>query len=361
MARKINFFAGPSVLPQDVLETLGKEMVDFQGSGLSLIETSHRSATYDEVHRSAMNLLRELLKVPESYKILFLGGGATMQFGMIPMNFLPQGASADYTLTGAWAKKAAADAQKIGKVRYAYDGSAEKYSTLPDPASLDIDEKAAYVHLTSNETIGGIQWKDFPDTGKVPLICDMSSDILSRPLPVEKFSMIYAGAQKNLAPSGLVVVIIREDLLERCPDTLPAYLNYQTHAKADSLYNTPPVFPIWAMNEVLKGLVDKGGMDYVVAHNRKKADMVYQAIDGNSDFYKSPVDKAVRSDMNVVFTLPNEDLDKQFITEAQALGMMGLKGHRSVGGCRASIYNGMTLEGVEILSGFMADFAAKHR
>jgi len=357
MARKINFFAGPSVLPLEVLETLGKNMTDFEGSGLSLVETSHRSATYDAVHSSAISLLKELLSVPENYKVLLLGGGATMQFGMIPMNFLKEGMTADYAVTGAWAKKAMADAKKIGKVNTIYDGSENNFTTLPDPASLKVTPGAAYVHLTSNETIGGIQWKDFPDTGDVPFICDMSSDILSRPLPIEKFSMIYGGAQKNLAPSGLAVVIIKEDFLEKANDNLPAYLNYKTHAKADSLYNTPPVFPIWAMYENLKMLKKLGGMDYVVEHNKKKAEMLYQAIEAGKGFYNSPVDPAVRSDMNVVFTLPTEDLDKQFVTEAQARGMLGLKGHRSVGGCRASIYNGMTLEGVETLCKFMADFA----
>lgn len=360
MARKINFFAGPSVLPLEVLETLGKEMVDFQGTGLSLVESSHRAPAYDAVHQSALEGLRKLLDIPENFKILFVGGGATMQFAMIPLNFLPKGKSCDFTLTGAWAGKAYNDAKKLGQVNVVFDGKESSFSTLPDPAAVKVTPGAAYMHITSNETIGGLQWKDFPDTGDVPLIADMSSDILSRPLPWKKFGMVYAGAQKNLAPSGLAVLIIREDLLEGCPADLPAYLNYQTHAKANSLYNTPPVFPIWAMDEVLKRWNKLGGMDYIVAHNRKKADALYAAIEADKDFYSCPVDPAYRSDMNVVFTLPTAELDAQFVAEAKEKGMVGLKGHRSVGGCRASIYNGMTLEGVETLTAFMADFARKN-
>ncbi|MDA3851010.1 MAG: 3-phosphoserine/phosphohydroxythreonine transaminase [Spirochaetaceae bacterium] len=361
MARKINFFAGPSVIPMEVLQTLSEDMIDYKGSGLSLIETSHRSGTYDEVHQSAMKLLKELLQIPDNYKILFLGGGATLQFSMIPLNFLQDNSPCDFTLTGAWAKKAMADAKKMGKVNVIFDGSDDGFMSLPDPNTLEINKDASYVHMTSNETIGGIQWKDFPNTGDVPLICDMSSDILSRPLDIKKFAMIYGGAQKNLAPSGLAMVIIREDLLDRCNENLPAYLDYRTHAKADSLYNTPPVFPIWAMNEVLKRVVSLGGMDYVVEHNRKKADLLYNAIDNMGTFYKSPVAKDVRSDMNVVFNLPTEELEKEFLTGALAKGMLGLKGHRSVGGCRASIYNGMTVEGVEILTQYMTAFFKNHK
>ncbi len=360
MSRSINFYAGPSVLPVEVLEELRDQMVDFKDSGLSLVETSHRSGIYDDVHNRAIELMKELLGVPEGYSILFLGGGATMQFSMIPLNLMGDGGSCDFTVTGTWAKKACDDAKKVGKVNVLFDGAEGGYSTLPDPASLKPSAGSSYLHLTSNETIGGIQWKNWPDTGDVPLVCDMSSDILSRPVPVDKFGLIYAGAQKNLGPSGLAIVIIRDDLLERSPASLTAYLNYGTHAKANSLYNTPPVFPIWAMQLVLERVKSLGGMDYVVAHNRKKADLLYTAIEGSGGFYRSPVDPEVRSDMNVVFRLPTEDLEASFIKEATGKGMMGMKGHRSVGGCRASIYNSMTIEGVEALTVFMKEFAGRN-
>lgn len=360
MSRATNFYAGPSVLPVDVFQEIADEMVEYHGTGLSLIETSHRSATYDEVHNGAVNLMKELFSIPENYKVLFLGGGATMQFSMIPMNFLAGGKTADFTLTGTWAKKAAADAAKIGKVNVVFDGKDNGYSSLTDASSLKVSEGSQYLHLTSNETIGGIQWKNWPETGDVPLICDMSSDILSRPVPVEKFGMIYAGAQKNLGPAGATVVIIRDDLLEKCPDSLTAYMNYKTHADSNSLYNTPPVFPIYAIYLVLKRMKANGGLKAMAEHNIKKSKLLYDAIDGSNGFYRSPVDVNYRSDMNVVFRLPSEDLEKKFISETVDLRMFGLKGHRSVGGCRASIYNSMTIEGVETLTSFMKDFASKN-
>jgi len=357
MARKINFYAGPSVLPVEVLEELGKEMVDFKGSGLSLVETSHRSATYDEVHNNALNLFRELLNVPENYKILFLQGGATLQFTMVPMNLMGNGGICDYTNTGAWANKAMADARKIGKVNVVYDGSAENFMSLPEPSTVKPTEGSSYLHVTSNETIGGVQWKEFPDTGNVPLVADMSSDILSRPLDVNQFGVIYAGAQKNIGPSGLAVIIVREDLLERQADNLTAYMAYKTHADSASLYNTPGVFPIWAMELVLKRMKRLGGLTYFDKMNQEKADLLYNVIAQYGDFYNCPVDPRYRSLMNVVFTTPGADLDKAFIAGATEKGMLGLKGHRSVGGCRASIYNAMTREGVETLASYMEDFA----
>lgn len=360
MSRATNFFAGPSVLPVEVFQEMADEMVNYQGTGLSLMETSHRSKTYDEVHNGAVDMMKELFSIPDNYKVLFLGGGATLQFSMIPLNFLGEGNTADYTLTGTWSKKAALDAAKVGKVNYVFDGKDSSYSSLTDAAALKPSEGSKYFHMTSNETIGGIQWKNWPETGDVPLICDMSSDILSRPVPVEKFGMIYAGAQKNLGPSGATVVIIREDLLEKCPDSLTAYLNYKTHAEANSLYNTPPVFPIYAINLVLKRMKANGGLEGMVAHNKKKSDLLYDAIDNSNGYFRSPVDEAYRSEMNVVFRLPSEDLEKKFIAEAAAEQMLGLKGHRSVGGCRASIYNSMTIEGVEKLTSFMKEFASKN-
>lgn len=356
MGHARNFYAGPSVLPVSVLEEMQKEMVDYKGSGLSLVETSHRSPEYDEVHYSAMNLFREVFSVPENYKILFIGGGATMQFSMIPMNFLSGGRSCDFTLTGAWSKKAYADASKIGNVNVVWDGKESSYSTLPDPGSLKASSGSSYFHMTSNETIGGIQWKDWPDTGDVPIVCDMSSDIMSRPVPFEKFGMIYAGAQKNLGPSGLAVVIIRDDMLDKVNPDITAYLDYRIHADKDSLYNTPPVFPIYAMSLVLKKAKESGGMDGIVKRNAEKSGMIYDAIESSGGFYKSPVDAAVRSDMNVVFTMENEDLEKEFIAEAKKRQMYGLKGHRSVGGCRASIYNSLPIEDVKALTDFMKEF-----
>ena len=360
MARKLNYHAGPSTLPLEVLEELRDNMVDFQGTGLSLIEESHRSANYEAVHNGAVELFREMLSVPKNYRILFLGGGATLQFAMVPMNFLPQGRTAEYVSTGTWSKKAIDDAKKIGSVKVVFDGKEGGYTTLPDPASMKVDPEAAYLHITANETIGGLEWKAWPETGDVPLVCDMSSDILSRPVPVEKFALIYAGAQKNLGPAGTTIVILREDMLQRVPATLPAYLDYRNHADNNSLYNTPPVFGIWAIKLVLENMKKNGGLAAVAERNLKKAEAVYGVIDTSGGFYRSPVDSRYRSNMNLVFRLPTEELEKKFIDDAKALGMIGLKGHRSVGGCRASLYNAMTLEGASALAAFMLDFAAKN-
>ncbi|MCP4360935.1 MAG: 3-phosphoserine/phosphohydroxythreonine transaminase [Chloroflexi bacterium] len=360
MNRTTNFYAGPSVLPVDVFEQIQAEMVDYQGSGLSLMETSHRTQIYDDVHNGAVDLIRELFGVPDNYKILFLGGGATMQFGMIPMNFLSADQSCDFTLTGTWSNKAYADAQKFGRVNVIFDGRNNNYTALTDGRSLQIDPKAAYLHMTSNETINGTQWQDWPDTGDVPIICDMSSDILSRPVPIEKFGLIYAGAQKNLGPSGATLVIIRDDMVERCPDSGPVYLNYKTHAQKNSLYNTPPVFPIYAMKLVLERMKKNGGLPAMVEHNRKKAALLYTTFDKSGGFYRCPVNPKYRSEMNVVFRLPSEELEATFVAEATAQKMVGLKGHRSVGGCRASIYNSMTVAGVKNLTDFMADFLRRY-
>lgn len=357
MARKTNFFAGPSVLPVEILEELSRELVDFKGTGLSLVETSHRSAAYDEVHNNATELLKKLMKVPDNYKVLLLQGGATLQFSMIPLNLMGAGGQCDFTMTGAWAKKAMADAAKVGKVNVVWDGKDASYMTLPTAEEIKPSPGASYLHITSNETIGGVQWQNFPKTGDVPLVADMSSDILSRPVDVSQFGLIYGGAQKNIGPSGLAVVIIREDLIGRQSDNLTAYLDYAVHAKADSLYNTPGVFPIWAMELVLKRMVEKGGVEAFEILNREKADLIYDVIAAYPDFYRCPVDESCRSVMNVVFTTPDADKDKAFVAGAAEKGMVGLKGHRSVGGCRASLYNAMTREGVERLAAYMADFA----
>lgn len=360
MNRTTNFYAGPSVLPVEVFEQIQAEMIDFQGTGLSLMETSHRSKTYDDVHNGAVNLIRELLSVPENYRILFLGGGATMQFGMIPMNFLGEGESCDFTITGTWSNKALQDAQKFGATNIIFDGTDNKYTKLADATTLKINPDAKYVHMTSNETINGTQWQNWPDTGDVPLVCDMSSDILSRPIPVEKFGLIYAGAQKNLGPSGATIVIIRDDMVAGCPDSNPAYFNYKTHAAKNSLYNTPPVFPIYAMQLVLARMKALGGLPAMVEHNDKKAGLLYATIENSGGFYRCPVDPAYRSKMNVPFRLPSEALEATFIAEATAERMVGLKGHRSLGGCRASIYNSMTVAGVQKLTDFMQEFLRKN-
>ncbi len=357
MSRKYNFYAGPATLPLPVLERIKDEIVDYQGMGLSLIETSHRSKEYDEVHTGAISLVKELLAVPDNYKILFLGGGATLQFSMIPLNFLGEGQSCDFTVTGSWAKKALGDSKKCGTVNVIFDGAESNFTAIPDASSITVTSGAAYLHITSNETIQGIEWHDFPDTGDVPLIADMSSDIMSRPLPIDKFGMIYAGAQKNLGPAGVALVILREDLLERCPDTLTAYLNYKTHADKNSLYNTPPVFAIYALKLVMERVKELGGLAAMAELAEKKSSLLYDTMAQSNGYYSCPVDESSRSKMNVVFRLPSEDLEKKFIEESKNEGMIGLKGHRSVGGCRASIYNSMPVEGVEKLAGFMRTFA----
>lgn len=360
MGRAYNFYAGPATLPYSVLEQLRDTIVDYHDMGMSLIETSHRSSEYDAVHNETITLVRELLGVGDQYEVLLLGGGATLQFGMVPMNFLPADKSCAFVVSGSWAKKALSDAQKVGSVHILFDGKESGYTTLPTPSEVSVSEHHAYLHITSNETIGGLQWKEWPQTGSVPLVVDMSSDILSRSIPIDAFDLIYAGAQKNLGPAGVTVVIIKKSLIERSPGTLPAYLSYNTHAEKNSLYNTPPVFPIYAMKLVLEWVKIQGGADALAEVNDRKAALVYDAINDAGDFYSCPVDERYRSTMNVVFRLPTEELEKQFVAEAADSDMIGLKGHRSVGGCRASLYNAMPLEGAERLASFMRDFAKKH-
>ena len=356
MKRTYNFYAGPATLPRVVLEEMQRELVDYRGSGISLVETSHRSKAYDQVHNAAITDLKALLGVPSGYSVLFLGGGATLQFGMVPLNLASgDDASIDIVVSGSWAKKALVDAQKVARVRTLFDGKASGYTTLPDPRTVVAGQGAAYLHLTSNETIGGVQWKEFPVVD-VPLVADMSSDILSRPLPMERFDLIYAGAQKNLGPAGVTIVIIRDELLSRVPDTLPAYLSYKTHAEKNSLYNTPPVFSIWALHLVLRWIGDQGGLGEISARNDRKAIALYEAIEHSDGFYQCPVDPEVRSAMNVVFRLPSEQQEERFVAGAAERGLIGLKGHRSVGGVRASIYNAMSEAGVEALVSYMREF-----
>ncbi|MFW5770604.1 MAG: 3-phosphoserine/phosphohydroxythreonine transaminase [Spirochaetota bacterium] len=356
MARIFNFSAGPSTLPVDTLEEASRQLVDYHGSGMSLIEMSHRGKLYDEVHHDTMTLAREILDIPDDFHILFLQGGATMQFGMVPMALLKEGQTADYILTGSWAKKAYSDGALVGKVNVPWDGKEGSYTKIPAQDELTLTPGAAYVHLCSNETIGGIQWPYFPDTGDVPLICDMSSDIMSRPLPWDKIDMVYAGTQKNLAPAGMAFIVMRKSLIEKTRTDLPAYLQYNQHAESDSLYNTPPSFTVWMTNLTLKWIKTIGGMKEIEKRRDEKASMLYDAIENSNGYYRNPVDTGSRSKMNVVWRLPDEDLEKKFIAEADKAGLSGLKGHRSVGGCRASIYNPMPVEGVKALVDFMNDF-----
>ncbi|MDY6934374.1 MAG: 3-phosphoserine/phosphohydroxythreonine transaminase [Spirochaetota bacterium] len=356
MARIYNFAAGPSTLPLPVLDEARDKLVDYEGSGMSLLEMSHRGKIYSRVHDEAISLSREILKIPDDFHILFLQGGATLQFGMIPMAFLKDGMKADHVLTGSWSKKALDDGRNIGQINVIWDGKNENYSRIPTQKELHFTRDAVYVHICSNETIGGIEWDYFPDAGEIPVVIDMSSDIMSRPLPWERIDMIYAGTQKNLAPSGMALVIIRKGFVERARRDLPAYFRYDLHIEKDSLYNTPPSFVIWMMNLTLKWIGSIGGMNEIERRRDEKAGMLYELIDNCGGFYRNPVDIKSRSKMNIVFRLPDEKLESNFLEEAEKEGLSGLKGHRSVGGCRASIYNAMPVEGVRALVDFMKYF-----
>ncbi len=360
MSRKLNFFAGPSTLPVEVLEEVQRQIVDYNGKGLSMIEASHRGGMFEDMYNSCLADLREVMAIPENYDVFFLGGGATLQFTMIPTNFLLPGKAADYCRTGTWSNKACSDAQKLGDVHVYFDGEGSKFTTLPDPKSVKPSANSAYVYLCSNETIGGIEWQEFPDTGDVPLIADMSSDLISRPVEVSKFAMIYGGVQKNLGPAGATLIILRHDMLERRNKNLTAYMDYALHAKEKGLYNTPPVFSIWVVKIVLEWIKRNGGAEGMLKRAKEKSSILYNVIDGNKDFFRSPVDPRHRSRMNVVFRLPNEELEAKFVEESKAAGMLGLKGHRSVGGLRASIYNALPKEDVQTLADFMTEFARKN-
>lgn len=359
MSRVWNFGAGPSVLPEDVLREVQAELLDYHGSGMSILEHSHRGKDYDAVHNEAIENVRRLLNAPDDYAVLFLQGGASGQFAMVPLNLLTAGRSADYTLSGAWAAKAITEAQVVGKVRVVYDVAKDLPARVSPVDAFQLDPAAAYVHITSNETISGAQWKVFPETS-APLVADMSSDILSRPLDISAFGLIYAGAQKNLGPAGVALVIVRKDLAERVPDTVPRFFRYKTHMKENSLYNTPPCFGIYVIALVTRRLLAQGGLEAVAARNRSKAAKLYAAIDSANDFYRGTAAVDQRSDMNVTFRLPSEALEAQFVQEASAKGMKALKGHRSVGGIRASIYNAFPAPGVDTLAVFMKDFAKAH-
>jgi phosphoserine aminotransferase len=353
--RVFNFSAGPAVLPLPVLEEAQRDLVALPGVGMSILEISHRSKAFDEIIEGAEADIRRLAGIPDNYRVLFLQGGASLQFAMVPMNLLPPGGTADYIVTGIWAQKAVKEAQKVGKVNIAASTEAESFARIPRQDELALTPGAAFVHMTSNNTIHGTEWQRPPEVGGVPLVCDASSDILSRPIDVARYGLIYAGAQKNLAPAGLTVVIIREDLATRGPSTLPAMLRYSVHAENKSLYNTPPVFAIYIMRLVLRWLLANGGLAAMAEANERKAGKLYAAIDGTS-FYRGNAHPDSRSRMNVTFRLPTEDLEKQFVREATAAGLDGLKGHRSAGGIRASIYNAFPEAGIDALVEFMREF-----
>ncbi len=358
--RAYNFNAGPAALPLAVLQQAQAEFTNFQNAGMSVMEMSHRSAIYEQVNNETEQLLLELLGVEQGYQVLFVQGGASTQFAMVPMNFLRPGKVADYVMTGAWAEKAIQEARLFGDVAIAADLASDQYMRMPSPSEIKISENAAYVHITSNETISGAQFKQFPDTGNVPLIADMSSDILSKPLDVSKFGLIYAGAQKNLGPSGVTVVIIREDLLADLPKNIPTMLRYGIHSKNKSLYNTPPSFSVYMVNLVLKWLKAQGGLEAVHRHNEAKAKLIYDVIDQSGGFYLGAAHIESRSLMNITFRLQSEELEKAFAKASEQAGFVGLKGHRSVGGLRASTYNAVPHEACAALQQFMLDFQQKN-
>ena len=356
MARVYNFSAGPSMLPEAVLTKAAAEMLDYEGSGQSVMEMSHRSKVYQSIIDTTEALLREIMNIPDNYKVLFLQGGASSQFAMVPMNLMTGSGKADYIITGQWAKKAYKEAARYGAARAVASSEDKTFSYIPKVAKEDLDPEADYVHICMNNTIYGTVYHDLPDTGDVPLVADISSCVLSKPIDVSKFGILYAGAQKNMAPSGVTVVIIREDLIGKAMDITPTMFNYQTHADNGSMFNTPPCYTIYVMKLVLEWIKNEiGGLDQMQAINEKKAKMLYDFLD-NSKLFKGTVVPEDRSLMNIPFVTGNEELDAKFVKESTAAGFVNLKGHRSVGGMRASIYNAMPVEGVEKLVAFMQKF-----
>lgn len=355
MKRVYNFSAGPAMLPEEVLKQAQEEMLSWRNSGMSVMEMSHRGKEYVSIAEKAEADLKEILAVPSNYKVLFLQGGASQQFAMIPMNLLGDAKTADYINTGSWSKKAISEAKKFGAVNVAASSEKDKFTTIPNVSEWKLSSDAAYVHYTPNETIEGVEFHFVPETNGKPLVADMSSTLLSRPIDVSKFGLIYAGAQKNIGPAGLVIVIIREDLLERTKGNIPTMLDYKTHVENGSMYNTPPTYSWYIAGLVFEWLKKRGGLSKMAEVNKTKAEKLYAAIDSSS-MYRSPVVREHRSWMNVPFILKNADLDKKFLDEAKKAGLETLAGHRSVGGMRASIYNSMPPEGVDALISFMKDF-----
>jgi phosphoserine aminotransferase len=354
-----NFSAGPAVLPVEVLEQAQRDLLALPGVGMSVLEISHRSTAFDEIIEGCEADLRTLGRIPDNYRVLFLQGGASLQFSMVPMNLMPQGGSADYIVTGVWSEKAVKEAKRVGSVKIAATTQADNYKRVPRQEELTLDPNAAYVHFTTNNTIYGTEFHRIPETGNVPLVADASSDIYSRPIDVAKYGLIYAGAQKNLAPAGVTIVIVREDLLPRTSSSLPTMLQYPVHAENTSMFNTPPVFAIYVMRLVLAWILKSGGLEAVEKVNARKADKLYAEID-RTGFYRGHADLDSRSRMNVTFRLPTEELEKKFAKESTSAGLDGLKGHRSVGGLRASIYNAFPEAGVDALVQFMQEFERKN-
>lgn len=358
MSRVHNFNPGPAALPIPVLQQAQAEMLEYKKSGMSIMEMSHRSKDFQEIRDKAEANIRELMNIGDDYEVLFLQGGASLQFAMVPMNLRRNGKSADYVHTGSWSSKAIKEAKTTGQVNVVWDGKEENYMRTPSQAELNLSSDAEYVHICSNETIGGIRYPDFPKTS-APLVADMSSEIMSRVIDVSQFGLIYAGAQKNLGPSGLTLVIIRKDLIERCPENVPIFLRYSTHAEEKSLYNTPNTWAIYILMMVTDWMKSLGGIPAIQKINEAKASAIYDVLD-SSNFWKPPADKSSRSIMNIVWRLPSEELEELFVSEAKNAGLVGLKGHRSVGGLRASIYNAVSKDSVDALTAFMKDFERIH-
>ncbi|MCS6799124.1 MAG: 3-phosphoserine/phosphohydroxythreonine transaminase [Myxococcota bacterium] len=360
--RAINFNAGPAALPLPALERARDELLDIGGTGMSILEHSHRGKTYEAVHDEALSLARSLLGVPDTHEVLLLQGGASQQFAMVPMNLMA-GRRADYVLTGAWGEKAYAEARIVGETRLACStkNEAGSYTRVPRAGEWSVDPQAAYVHITTNETIHGVQWHALPETGPVPLVCDASSDVLSRPIDVSRIGLLYAGAQKNLGPAGVVLVVVRKDLLARCPGSVPVIFRYATHAEHRSLYNTAPTFGIYLLRNVLAWVAAEGGAEGMARRNVRKAEALYGVIDEHAGFYRCPIERDSRSWMNVVFRLPDEKLEAQFIAQArEQADIVGLQGHRSVGGIRVSMYNAIEPAQVDVLVDFMRQFVRRH-
>ena len=356
MSKRVhNFCAGPCTLPLSVLEEARDEFVDYHGQGMSLIEMSHRAKAYDEVHQQALTDAMEVYGAPDDFGVIFIQGGATLQFAMAPLNLLGAGARAGYINSGTWGKGAITDARPHGDIYVAWDGTDCNFTRMPRSDEITIQPDTRYLHITSNETIGGIRIAEWPDVD-VPLVADMSSDYMSRPIPWEKFDLVYGGAQKNLGPAGMSIVFIRRSILDGTNKDLARYLRYDVHLEKDSLFNTPPVFAVYMVGKVLKWMKDKGGLKAIEQEAAQKAALLYDIIDDSGGYYSSPVDSACRSHMNVVFRLPSEDLEKKFLAESEQAALVNLKGHRSVGGCRASIYNAMPVESVQVLADFMSEF-----
>lgn len=355
-----NFNAGPAVLPRAVLERAQAELLDYQGRGMSILEMSHRSKEYEAVNQSAQDRFKTLLGLGDDYRVLFMQGGASAQFAMLALNFLHAETTANYVLTGSWGEKALEEAKRIGATHLAATTGADGYRTVPSFSALKLSERPAYLHLTSNETIQGVQWLSFPDMPEVPLVADMSSDILSRPFDASRFSLIYAGAQKNIGPSGVTAVIVRESFVAQARKDVPAIFSYQTILKNNSLYNTPPVYAVYLVDLVLAWIEGIGGLGAMAERNAAKAAEIYAVIDSSNGFYRGHAETASRSPMNITFRLPNPELEKQFVAEAQAQGMVGLAGHRSVGGIRASTYNALEPASCAALAQFMQEFARTH-